>query len=143
MHVNKTGIGNAGSERKLQQQYDMGNDAEKQVLLWLKNQPGITKAERRSSAGDEIDGNDSYHYDIEYYKGEDVFYVEVKACESGVFHISASEYQFAINHPDQYQLALVISKTEFELIETNVIERIEQAREVNEWIVHVSAVKEK
>jgi len=134
----KTGIGKAIADGQTERQKAKGDAAEEKVVEWLKSQQGVTDVVRKSGSGEEVNRNDSCHYDIRYCRGGEVFYVEVKSCEGGAFHISSGEYEFAKNHPNQYQLALVFSSTEFELIEKNVVARITQARQATDWIVPIS-----
>lgn len=137
----KAGIGKAAMDDVIERQKAKGDDAEDKVVKWLKQQVGVTDVVRKSGSGDEVDRNDSCHYDISFCRGGEIFYVEVKSCEGGVFHISADEYQFAKEHPKQYQLALVFSPTEFDLIERDVVTKITNARRATDWVVPISTIR--
>jgi len=131
----RKGTGKAMSQKRQANQKKAGNDAEDAVLAWLKKQPGVTEARRVSGDADSADRNDGLHYDIEYKANGTLYYVEVKSCENGLFHISSGEYAFAVQNATRYQLALVFADGTFELLTEKVSERIKDCREATEWVV--------
>ena len=71
---------------------------------------------------DPINGNDNAHYDITYKEScnlKTLRYLEVKTANYNnghyTFLMSAHEYEFAINHIDNYDVALVINHNEIKI----------------------------
>lgn len=105
------GTGQADNEKKSARKKANGDSAEKLVEHWLKTDPDnvrrITNVVRVSGSSRSSTRSDRLHHDITYIEGEDQYQVEVKACDSGEFFISAGELNFARLHHKTYRLALV------------------------------------
>lgn len=55
--------------------------------------------------------NEGLHYDIRYTNLENIVkYVEVKTFDNSYFHLSKAEYDFGLNHKDDYEIWLVNNK---------------------------------
>ena len=132
-----SGTGKAMTRKKYTQQINAGKTAEELVEKFLKDtaeEKGRSDILRRSGTSYNIIGDDSAHYDISYKKDGKIFYVEVKSCSNGSFHISAAEYAFAEKNKENYCLALVCDG-KIKIVE-NVVEKINQSRIPTDWLIN-------
>ena len=135
--VKYSGTGKAMTRKKYTQQINAGKTAEELVEKFLKDtaeEKGRSDILRRSGTSYNIIGDDSAHYDISYKKDGKIFYVEVKSCSNGSFHISAAEYAFAEKNKENYCLALVCDG-KIKIVE-NVVEKINQSRIPTDWLIN-------
>ena len=88
------GSGRAMTNSRQKSMQKRGAEAELCVIKWLKDQ-GYDHVEGKSGTSLNSGRNDSLHYDILYVDDSKTYYVEVKACDSGEFHISSGELEFA------------------------------------------------
>jgi len=105
------GTGQATTEKKNSGMRKRGDEAEKLVEYWLRNDPAnvgrVMNVTRVSGSSHTSTRSDRLHHDITYIEGGQTYYVEVKACDSGEFFLSSWELGFARNNPATYRLALV------------------------------------
>ena len=119
-----------------------GNLAENLVINWLKKRPveeGISNIENKSGSAHNSGRNDSLHYDISYIKGGETYYVEVKVADSGEFHITAGELEFARKNSKYYILALVFLDEETKKIKLvdDVYEKLKEVKVAEAWRVAI------
>lgn len=138
----KKGSGLAMTDLKMRNQRKKGDLAERMVEYWLKeaaeNKLSISNVERVSGSSHNSSRNDSLHYDIRYIQNGITHYVEVKACDSGVFHISPGELHFAEENPATYHLALVYVDTSEVQIVDDVYQKLSSdVRVPDGWSVSV------
>jgi hypothetical protein len=138
----KKGSGLAMTDLKMRNQRKKGDLAERMVEYWLKeaaeNKLSISNVERVSGSSHNSSRNDSLHYDIRYIQKGITHYVEVKACDSGEFHISPAELQFAEENPATYHLALVYVDTSEVQIVDDVYQKLSSdVRVPDGWSVSV------
>lgn len=138
MRVAHGGDGRAMTGKKQRAMKARGIEAERCVEAWLRNQPGNNHVEGRSGTSRTSGRNDSLHYDISYVNGGKTYYVEVKACDSGEFHISAGELEFARQNTETYRLALVyLESQQLQLID-DVYNRVKDVKVAEDWKVAVN-----
>ncbi|MBQ4034768.1 MAG: DUF3883 domain-containing protein, partial [Paludibacteraceae bacterium] len=87
-----------------------GLNAEKLVYQSLLNDENFTNVVGISRNLDPIHGDDNKHYDIKYRRKdtpEIEHYLEVKSMKYDTIMLSRLEYNFALEHSDSYDLAIV------------------------------------
>lgn len=136
------GSGQAMTQRRQKDMKRRGNLAENLVINWLKKRPveeGISNIENKSGSAHNSGRNDSLHYDISYIKGGETYYVEVKVADSGEFHITAGELEFARKNSKYYILALVFLDEETKKIKLvdDVYEKLKEVKVAEAWRVAI------
>ena len=137
MRVVHGGAGQAMTGKKQNAMKARGIEAEQCVEAWLRSQQGNNHVEGRSGTSRTSGRNDSLHYDISYVNGGKTYYVEVKACDSGEFHISAGELEFARVNAETYRLALVYLETQQLQLVDNVYNRVKDIKVAADWKIAV------
>ena len=132
------GSGQAMTKKRQKLMQKRGAEAESCVIKWLKGK-GYDRVEGKSGTSLNSGRNDSLHYDISYVHDSKTYYVEVKACDSGEFHISSGELDFAKKNPDTYRLALVYLESAKLQIVDDVYNRLKDVMVAENWCV---AIKE-
>lgn len=90
------------NSRKLK---EIGNSSEKLVYDHL------LESEFHKNVYWASEDNEGLHYDIRYTSLENIVkYVEVKTFDNSYFHLSKAEYDFGVNHKDDYEIWLVNNK---------------------------------
>jgi len=90
------------NSRKLK---EIGNSSEKLVYDHL------LESEFHKNVYWASEDNEGLHYDIRYTNSENILkYVEVKTFDNSYFHLSKAEYDFGLNHKDDYEIWLVNNK---------------------------------
>ena len=113
-----------------------GAEAELCVIKWLKDK-GYDHVEGKSGTSLNSGRNDSLHYDISYVDDSKTYYVEVKACDSGEFHISSGELEFAKKNSETYRLALVYLETARLQIVDDVYNKLKDFMVAENWRVAI------
>lgn len=129
--------GQAMTKKKQKAMKVRGIEAEQRIEAWLREQPGNNHVEGRSGTSRTSGRNDSLHHDISYVNGGKTYYVEVKACDSGEFHISAGELEFARLNPETYRLALVyLESNQFQFVD-DVYNKVKDIKVAECWKIAV------
>lgn len=130
------GSGRAMTNSRQKSMQKRGAEAELCVIKWLKDK-GYVHVEGKSGTSLNSGRNDSLHYDISYVDDSKTYYVEVKACDSGEFHISSGELEFAKKNSETYRLALVYLETARLQIVDDVYNKLKDFMVAENWRVAI------